>query len=927
MLERHWRWTAAAAAALLLIACSGDSPEKLVASAKEYLAKQDRNAAVIQLRNALQQNGDLAEARFLLGKTLLERGDAPGAEKELRLASALQYSDEQVVPLWARSLVLTGDYKRVIEELSKKEISAPQAKAELLTAVGQSHLALRNPDAARQAFTEALEAQPEYVPAQLGHARVSAQAGNLAQAITEVAAALKIAPSDPDALQLKGDLLLAQNQREPALEAYRKAVEAKPDSVSGHMAVMSILIQQQKLDEAAKQLAALKQTAPNNPQTLYMQALLAYLQKDYAAAREAILQQLRVAPDNLRGLLLAGIIELELKSYSQTEMYELKVLDQAPRQRLARRTLILSYLRSGQPAKALEALKPVVNGIGEDPKMLALAGEVYMVNGEAARAAELFAKAAALDPKDASTRTSLALSRAAAGDPDNAMHELEQAAAADSAIRADLALIARHAQRREYDQAMRAIATLEKKQPGTPLADSLRGGVALAKRDLGSARQYFERALKTDPTYFPAVSSLASIDLAENKLDSARQRYETLTAKDPKHMQALLALAALRARVVAPNGSPKAADAQVVELLDQAISGNPRESAPRVALISYYLNSNDPKNAARVAQDAAAALPERAEILDAAGRAYQANGDTFQALKMYENISKLQRGSAQPYLRMAEIQLAAKNKDEAVNYLRKARDVQPDSIEAQRGLIMMNVDGGRIDEAVAIAREVQKQRPREAAGYLLEGDVYASQRKLPEAATAYRTGLEKTADSALAIRLYAVLSADNAKEAERFAASWLKEHPKDSAFRLQLAETAAAKKDYATAAQQYRRILDTQPNNAIMLNNLAWTEGQLKNPKAVELAENANKLAPNQPAIMDTLGVLLVDTGDSARGLDLLKRASGMAPNVGSIRLNFAKALIKSGQKDAARKELDELTKLGDKFAGQAEVQELKQRL
>ena len=96
---------------------------------------------------------------------------------------------------------------------------------------------------------------------------------------------------------------------------------------------------------------------------------------------------------------------------------------------------------------------------------------------------------------------------------------------------------------------------------------------------------------------------------------------------------------------------------------------------------------------------------------------------------------------------------------------------------------------------------------------------------------------------------------------------------------------------------------------------------------AAIVAENANKLAPNQPAIMDTLGVLLVDTGDSARGLDLLKRASGMAPNVGSIRLNFAKALIKSGQKDAARKELDELTKLGDKFAGQAEVQELKQRL
>jgi hypothetical protein len=43
--------------------------------------------------------------------------------------------------------------------------------------------------------------------------------------------------------------------------------------------------------------------------------------------------------------------------------------------------------------------------------------------------------------------------------------------------------------------------------------------------------------------------------------------------------------------------------------------------------------------------------------------------------------------------------------------------------------------------------------------------------------------------------------------------------------------------------------------------------------------------------------------------------------------LNSAKALISAGQKDAARKELAELAKLGDKFPAQAEVAQLKSRL
>ena len=47
-------------------------------------------------------------------------------------------------------------------------------------------------------------------------------------------------------------------------------------------------------------------------------------------------------------------------------------------------------------------------------------------------------------------------------------------------------------------------------------------------------------------------------------------------------------------------------------------------------------------------------------------------------------------------------------------------------------------------------------------------------------------------------------------------------------------------------------------------------------------------------------------------------------PNAPLFKLNLAKIHIKAGDKASAKPLLDELTALGDKFSGQAEVTQLK---
>jgi len=578
-----------------------------------------------------------------------------------------------------------------------------------------------------------------------------------------------------------------------------------------------------------------------------------------------------------------------------------------------------TYPCSGLTAREAVTLTPAWYRIDQDPTKVAPVDALK--KSRAGQAAARSVKNAELVPHGHRVRPRFVLANMITGDPDRAFSQSQPSVPVDVGTRGDLALIATNLQRGEFDKALVAIDVLEKNQPEKPLTHTLRGMALLGKRDAAGARKSFERALALDATYFPAIANLASMDLVDKKPEEARKRFEAVLNKDPRSFQALLALAELRAR---NKGSPD----EVTALIVKAIEGNPKESAPRLALIGHYMRNGDPKRAVTAAQDALAALPEHPELLDALGSAQQAAGETRQAIATYKKLALLQPESPRPYVRMAEVQIAAKDYDDAHQSLRKALTLKPDLIEAQRSIVSLDVTMDRVPDAIAMAREIQKQRPKESVGFILEGNVHASKKDWGKAISAYRQGLTQVDASELAIKLHATLrSGGQAAEADKLATSWVQEHPKDDTFRLYLAELALGRKDYASAMQQYRTVLEMQPDSALVLNNLAWAASQAKDPKALEYAEKANALAPDQPWIMDTLGVLLVEKGDTTRGIQLLQRASSLSPQATSFRLNLAKALIKAGRKDEARKELNELAKLGDKDPARAEVGQLMKAL
>ena len=143
-----------------------------------------------------------------------------------------------------------------------------------------------------------------------------------------------------------------------------------------------------------------------------------------------------------------------------------------------------------------------------------------------------------------------------------------------------------------------------------------------------------------------------------------------------------------------------------------------------------------------------------------------------------------------------------------------------------------------------------------------------------------------------------------------------------------LMEQALQEKDYPAAIAQLRLAVEVAPDNAAALNNLAWAQAQVGDPKAEENAARAYALAPNSSAVADTYGWILVQKGDAKRGAELLRKSVELAPNDPQRRLRLARAWIKAGDKAAARKELETaIAKAGEQPAVRSEAEKLLKEL
>lgn len=905
--------------AFSLSGCSDESSQALLAQARTSLKAGDRKAALIQLKSAVQKDEQNGEARFELAQLQMQTGDMAAAEKELRRAREYGVSTDSVNPLLAQVLLKLGEYQRVLDEIPLPA-EGSEGEEKYLIARTNAQLSLKQVEEARKSLQRAIDIAPGHPDVQLAAARLALTDRNVDQAFEHIKLALDSDPKHLESWLMKADLLRASGKPEEAGAAYQTALTIDPEHIGARLALAEIALRQNSLAESRKQVDQVLSKAPRNLMARYTQAQIDFREKKYAEARDHLAEVTKTAPNFLPAMLLSGSIEYALGNMQTAEAYLDKVVKAVPKNVYAMKLLAASQLKQGRPNDAQRSLDPALRLAPEDVGVHIVAGEIAMAKKAFGEATQHFQIAAQNNPDSAVIRTQLGFSRLVGGDS-RAMADLQSASSMGNGDkRADTLIILSQLKDKQYDAALSSIAGMEKKFGATPMIWNYRGAAYLGKQNTPQARASFGEALKLDPTFFPAIANLAKLDLQEKRIDLAQQRFDALLKSRPNHLDAMLALADI--------AMIRKDEKSYQDWLKKATSAHPSSLQPKLLLTRYLLGKGQPDQALAFAREAVNLQPKNPVALNFLGMAQFASKDLENARGTYQKLADMYPDRAEPKLQLAQIQISSKQFDQARLTLQQAIRLKPDFVPAQLVLGSLEIQTARYDDALNLAKQLQQKPQTTVPGLLMEGQVAMKREQYQIAIPAFEKAHKLAASATTLVQLFhAYERLGRMDDGNNQLSAWLVRQPQDYGTRLLLAESLTRQGKYKTAAEQYLYLNQQYPGNLVVLNNLAFTLSELKDKRALSFAEQALKLKPESAAVMDTLGWILVQQGQSARGIKLLQQALSKVPDAAEIHYHLAVAYNITGDRSRARQELKRLLDGGKTFPQEKTARDLLKQL
>ena len=887
---------------------------------RSYFDQAEYRSAMIELKNILQASPEDALARLMLGKTYLKINDPAAAEKEFR--RALQYGGDKsdVLPLLGQSYLRQGKFQLLRDEINVDAKATAVNQAVIYALRGDAAIMLHLLDDARSDYDGALKLVPDHASALLGQIRLALIENNVDQAKGQLQTLLQLDQNNVDGWIIKAELLRRDSKYVDSLQAFSRAVEIEPGNIGALLGKAALEVQNKLLDDAVKDLQRVQKIAPNLPAANYLQGVIHFQRQELDLARESINETLKLAPKHLQAQFLLGVIDYGQGQLEQAEYYLSNFVAMAPGHTPARKILAATYLKLKQPGKAIETLDVVVESEANDSQLLALLGNAYLQVGDSSKGTEYLQKAAEIAPDAAAIRTQLALGKLATGDAGSAIDDLEMAVDMDeSLLQADLLLIYTHLRGQNFEKAIAAAQALIKKQPDNPLAHNLLAVCLASKGDYEKAKTQFRKTLAVEPKFTAAYMGLAEIAMRQGDQQTAEKQYQQILQIDPKNIAAMLAMARM--------ANAAGETAKAFEWIEMAQQKNPRSIEPPVLLANAYLKKGDRLKALSKAKEAQQLQPKNPNVLTVLAMAQIANDDVSNGLASLRTLVELQPNSDKALLLLAEGQIKAKQFKEAATTLEKLIKRNDAAMQAYVLLTSVKLELGEHQQALELARKVQAQHPEHGVGHELEGNVYLATKEAQKAEASFSQAFSKNKTATLAVKLHRVrvsLAQENSIEPLE---AWLVKDPDDWKVRQIVAMAYQGAGTNGKAIAAYEQVLVAQPNDLVSLNNLAWLLQENGDKQAVDYAERLYAIAANNPAVVDTVGWILVQNGQVDRGLVMLQDAKIRAPHIVDIGYHLAIALDKAGRRAEARKELERLLRDHPEFENKTAANELLHRL
>lgn len=905
-------------ALLMLVACGGDTSEEYIARAKDYIAEADYPSAAIELQNALKLDGTAAEARWLLGNIYLDRADILAAEKELQRAQELGWNADDVRPALAKTWLAQGKFADVLR-LDIQDLNTAAA-AELLVSQAYAQMGEGQVDKARELVVLALGKEPQSQEAKLAQATIFMQERDPAAALPVLDAILKVVPENGAAWRLKGQALLMLRRFEEARAAYDQTIAHSLEEVTfaDRAARALINVELENYQAAETEVAELLELNSQDPTANYVLGLLRFQEKRYREAIIALNLAAPVAtqyPLSLYYLSLAYMIEKDIELAAK---FAAQFVELSPYNGVGRKLYAATLLQQNKVKEAQEVLRSVVDNNPGDAGALNLLANALLLDDQADVALGVYARIAQVNPdwKIVPLRLEAEL---VAADPEGEVKQPATAVAEKDANfpQTEILQILNHLGKKEFPAAIEVAKSYQFRDPESLAPYKVLGRVYLAAGQPEDAIKVFEHVLKRTPGDTSASLNLAQLALVAGDTKAARNYYRAILNRHPDDLTTLLQMAALDAR-------EKNAEAMLARL-KQAMDAHPTALEPRLRMAGYYLGTGSPAKVIPLfatLDELQRGSPAVLETTGLAQLALQKNADALVTLQLLVDTNPK---SAQYRYLLAMASSKAGEEKKSEQELAEANRLDPNHIPALLALSRIALRDGEkelfkqyLDTLVKLAPDTTDVLRMQALGQRQDGNA-------EEALALAQRAFKQSPNTQTVLELTAFQKAVGREgDARVTMQQWMTDHPQDTAVRIALANDLEQGRNAPGAQAQYLAVLELEPENISALNNLAWSLRIENSKQALEYAQRAIKLAPNLPAVLDTLAVVQYHMGDHQSARLNIQKALVGAPDNLSMRYHQAIIDAELGDKDRAITALQELlAKDAQEFPERAEAEKV----
>ncbi len=870
---------------LLAVGCTQKSPQEYIEEAEQAILKNDTEAAVIVLKNALSSEPRNLRARFLLGSVYFKRGNAESAEKELKIAFNGDYFKNEVLPLYLGSLDFLRRDDEIIQIAERVTGLNSETEAAVQTYKGLALFRKNEMSRGKLAIKRASDVSPESPYSRLGRAHHALQDGEATDALIILDELLGDSPEFMEAALMHGQLNMRQKNYDSAISSFGKYVEQKPGDAQGNFLLIDALVRAEKYNEAEAMLNSLLAKLPDHPKLSEFAGILAFNKNNYGDAKAAMEKAISNGANSPAVRLIAGVASYHEDKLEQAHKHLSAVQNVLPSSHPAKRLYAEIQLRLGYSTDAAQTLGNLGSYDLTDVKLFTQAGLDLVRQGDSATAQKMLDLAQKNEPTTVTELTRVGILKLTLQDAQG-IQDLEQALAIDpKAMQARLVLTQAHISNNDFADAINVAKQWVEAAPEEITAYNLLAEVYELSGQMQSASDVHEQALQLSSNNPSSLAFKAKQAEKGGNSDQALLMLKQAAENNPEYLEGTFTYL-IQAKKLGDEAAQQALDLmkQVHETdLDNVMKslnyarGLIVQSKPQEALTIF--NKIEPQ-------------------VDMPLFFWKGQADSYlklnrpnDALNVYTMWQELEPKRREAWLSGVLIQDGLRDMSGALDTIKRAKNFHQNDGQFQTMEVHYSLLSGNVSVAQRLLDGLPERVKSSNIVQGIQGQIYFAQREYSKAIPLMSKHYQESFDGRFALMIADAKTNVVDKES---GIEVLREHvqnvPLDLNIRARLAERVMNEKP-REAIEHYEFLLEYLPENIVTLNNLGWLYGELgETSKAVEYAEKAVALRPENPKLLDTLGVVLLKDGQVKRAQEVSAKAFNLEPSNQVYRINFENA-------------------------------------